>query len=245
MELSVNQEYLKWRVLPVLVLSASLFFPLSEADAETARDSQQAGTETFMSWQSHAKLHHTVGNEHGDIVMGADGVEFRSEKGHALKWSFLEIRTFSLSAHSLDIQTYKNRNRHLPGMQHYRLDLDQAVPPEMAALLAREVRRPSQNIIPNPASPSIGNVLAHHRTLTGGTNGTLRFREDGIDYITGVAGDNRSWRWNDLQTLSKPDPYHLLVFGYRDTYTFDLKEPLPQSLLNRATDEVASHNVTE
>jgi hypothetical protein len=245
MELSVDRKYLKWHVLSVLVLSASLFFPFSEADAETARDFQQANTETSVSWQSLAKLHHTVGKEHGDIVIDANGIEFRSEKGRTLKWPFLEIRTFSLSAHSLDIQTYKNRNRHLPGMQPYRFDLDQAVPPEVAAVLAREVRRPSQNIVPNPASQVIGNVHVHHRTLTGGTNGTLRFREDGIDYITSVAGDNRSWRWSDLQTISKPDPYHLLVFGYRDTYTFDLKEPLPQSLLNRATDEVASHNVTE
>jgi hypothetical protein len=243
MELSMNREYLKWRVLPVLVLSASLFSHVPKAGGETAKDPKQAGLGTSMSWQSHAKLHHLVREEHGDIAMGAEGIEFRSGKGRTIKLPFLEIQTFSLSSHSLDIQTYKNRNGHLPGMQHYTFDLDQAVPPEVAAGLAREVRRPSQNVIPDPAAPSIRNVFAHHRTRTGGTNGTLRFREDGIDYVTSVAGDNRSWRWNDLQTLSEPDPYHLFVFGYRDTYTFDLKEPLPQALFNRLTDEVASSNV--
>jgi hypothetical protein len=245
MELSMNQECLKRRVLPVLVLSASLFSHVPKAGAQTAKDPIQAGSESALSWQSNAKLHHLFGEEHGEIVIGAEGVEFRSGKGRVLKLPFLEIQTFSLAPHSLAIETYMNRPRRLPGMQRYRFDLDEAIPPKVSAELAREVRRPSQNDIPDPAVPSIGNVLAHHRTRTGGTNGTLRFREDGIDYVTSVAGDNRSWRWNDLQTLSKPDPYHLFLFGYRDTYNFDLKEPLPQYLFNRVTDEVASHSVTE
>ena len=241
----MNQEYLKWRMLPVVVLSASLFFHIPKAGAETAKDPNQADTRISMSWQSHAKLHHFVGKEHGDIAMGADGIEFRSEKGRTLKWPFLEIQTFSLSSHRLDIRTYNNRNRHLPGMQRYRLDLEQAVPPEIAAGLARQVRRPSRNVIPDPGMTSISNVSVHHRTRTGGTNGTLRFREDGIDYVTSVASDNRSWRWNDLQTLSKPDPYHLLVFGYRDTYNFDLKEPLSQTVFNRSADQVSSSSMAE
>ncbi|HUZ95961.1 MAG TPA: hypothetical protein VMU57_13720, partial [Edaphobacter sp.] len=106
--------------------------------------------------------------------------------------------------------------RHLPGVERFRFHLDRAVPPEVAAELARDAQRPSQNAVPNPASQGIV-IPAHHRTLTGGTNGTLRFRDGGIDYVTNAAGDSRSWRWADLQTLSNPDPYHLLIFGYRDT----------------------------
>jgi len=60
-----------------------------------------------------------------------------------------------------------------------------------------------------------------------------------------TARDARSWRWADLETLSNPDPYHLLVFGYRDAYAFDLKEPLSQALFNRLTDEIDAHNAAE
>lgn len=233
-------------MLPVLVLSASLFFYIPKADAQTAKDLKPVGSaKVTTSWQSPAKLQHTMSKEHGTIVIGAEGVEFRSAKGRTLKWPFLEIKTFSLSSHSLALETYTNRNRHLPGMQRYRFAFDQAVPPAVAAELGREVQRPSRNAVPDPASTGIREVFAHHRTRTGGTNGTLRFREDGIDYVTNVAEDNRSWRWADLQTLSKPDPYHLLVFGYRDTYAFDLKETVSQSLFNRLTNEVASHNESE
>ena len=129
----------------------------------------------------------------------------------------------------------------MPGIERYSFRLAETVPPEVASELAQEVQRPSKNSVPNPASEGIF-IAAHHRTLTGGTNGILRFRNDGIDYVTSIAGDSRSWRWADLQTLSDPDPYHLFVFGYRDTYTFDLKAPLSRKLLDWATDQIFTHN---
>jgi hypothetical protein len=126
-------------------------------------------------------------------------------------------------------------------MQRFRFDLDQAVPPEIAAELSLKIQRPSQNAVPDPALQGVV-IPAHHRTLTGGTNGALRLSDGGIDYVTGVRGDSRSWRWDDLQTLSDPDPFHLLVFGYRDTYTFDLKEPLSRSLFYRMVNALDAHN---
>jgi hypothetical protein len=200
--------------------------------------------QTVLSWGSPAKLHQAIGSEKGDLTIGGDGIEFRSRKGRTVKWSFVEVQTFFLSPHTLAIETYENRKHRLPGMQRFRFDLDQAVPPQLAAELARKVQRPSQNAVPDPVSQGIV-IPAHHRTLTGGTNGTLRFSYGEIDYVTDTPGDSRSWRWADLQTLSDPDPYHLLVFGYRDTYTFDLKEPLPQSLFYRLVDAVDAHNTGE
>ena len=114
----------------------------------------------------------------------------------------------------------------------------------IAAELSRQIQRPSKNAVPDPASQGIV-IPAHHRTLTGGTNGTLHLSDSGIDYVTDVRGDSRSWRWADLQTLSDPDPFHLLVFGYRDTYNFDLKEPLPRSLFFRLVDALDSNNLAE
>ena len=107
----------------------------------------------------------------------------------------------------------------------------------------KSVGRPVRNLsaggcqlrLPPPAT-----VLA-----SGGTksNGTLRFREEGIDYVTKSSQDSRSWRWADIQTIANQDPYHLIVFGYRETYSFDLKEPLPPELYDRVTDAVYEHSV--
>ncbi len=238
----MNRKRLKWCACPVLVLAASLSPYLPRAGAEIAQNCMQAGPEkTPSSWQSPAKLHHVVGSEKGDLVIDADGIEFRSAKGQRMKLPYLEVQTFLLSSHSLAIESYQNRKKHLPGVERYRFDLSENVPPELAAELARKIQRPSQNAVPDPEAQGIV-IPAHHRTHTGGTNGTLRIRDGGIDYVTNVPGDSRSWRWADLQTLSDPDPYHLFVFGYRDTYTFDLKEPLSQSLFYRMVDALDAHN---
>ncbi len=76
----------------------------------------------------------------------------------------------------------------------------------------------------------------------GGSNGLLRIRQQGIDYVTAQPGQSRSWRWQDLQTVSNPDPYHLFVFGYRDSYAFDLKDSLTRQVFNHISDEIWTHN---
>ena len=194
-----------------------------------------------LTWRSPAMLHKTIGKENGEIVIDDAGVEFRPARGTTFNLAFLDIQTFRLSPRRLEIETYKNRTHHRPGMQRYRFELSQDVPSTVAAELARGVRRPSQNAVLDPALPNLENIPAHHRTRTGGTNGILRFGQGGMEYVTSTSGDSRSWRWADLQTISNPAPYTLFVFGYRDTYTFDIKEPLSRALLNRLTDEIYSH----
>ena len=232
-------------VMPFLLLAASLPLFLSQAHAQNAQDRDQANArQTIKPWESPAKLHRAFGTEKGDLKIGAEGIEFRSQKGRIDKWPFLDVQTFRLSPKTLSIETYQNRKHHLPGMQRFRFDMDQDVPPALAAKLSTLIQRPSQNAVPDQALQGIL-IPAHHRTLTGGTNGTLRFSDDGIDYITDARGDSRSWRWADLQTLSDPDPFHLLVFGYRDTYSFDLKEPLPRSTFYRLVDALDKYSAAE
>jgi hypothetical protein len=232
-------------VMPVLALSVSLLVGRPQAVAQNAQDRPQvASRPTVLSWESPARLHQAIGREAGDFKVSGEGIEFRSHKGRTEKWPFVEVQTFLLFPRALTIETYQNRTHHLPGIQRFRFDLDKTVPPEIAAELSRQIQRPSKNAVPDPASQGIV-IPAHHRTLTGGTNGTLRLSDSGIDYATSVRGDSRSWRWADLETLSEPDNFHLLVFGYRDTYTFDLKEPLPRSSFYRLVDALDSHSMAE
>lgn len=238
----MNRRYLKRQRLFVLALSASLLPCFPGAGNVMAQSPKQASAEQpFVAWQSPAKLHRLVGTEKGDLRIGANGIEFQSANHGTEKWTFQDIQTFRLSPHGLAIETYQNRRQHLPGIERYRFDLGHAIPPTIAAELATEVQRPSQNAVPDTMLQSIA-VPAHHRTITGGTNGILRFRDDGIDYVSSTAADNRSWRWADLETVSNPDPWHLFVFGYRDTYAFDLKERVPRETLNHISREIWAHN---
>lgn len=234
------------RIISLLVIAATFTGIAIAAKAAQQPEKQKDESATAAArWESPARLHRSLDfRDRGILVIDAGGVQFRPTKGHRLSWTFEEIHTAYVAPHRLTIKSWSNRSLHLPGEREYRFDLTEVVPAVIAASLARAIGRPSQNAIPDADAdaPAIASIPARHRTLTRGTNGVLRFRRDGIDYVTASSGDSRSWRWADLQTLSNPDPYHLFIFGYRDTYTFDLKKALPRGLFDRMTDEIYSHS---
>jgi hypothetical protein len=192
-------------------------------------------------WQSPARMRKSIGSRPGTLKIDSAGIEFQPSKGTKYRWPYVEIKTFDLSSKTLILQGYQNKSLQRPGEKSFRFNLTNPVPPTVAAELARQVAKPTRNGDPDPKLESSASIPARHHRNFGGSNGTLRFSEGGIDYVT-TARDARSWRWADLETLSNPDPYHLFVFGYHDTYTFDLKQPLSQAQFNHLTDEIDSHN---
>ena len=85
---------------------------------------------------------------------------------------------------------------------------------------------------------------ARHRTRGGGTNGILRFRESGIDYVTDSGRGARSWRWADIQTIARRDSFHFSVGAYRETFDFQLKEPMSRALFERLWNEIYARGLT-
>jgi hypothetical protein len=228
-----------------LVIASNVYALGAFGQEPAVPNSPAAATTQMEPWQSDAHLRHALHRTRGMLKIDGRGVEFRPEKGSLLEWTFLDINTFFLLPHRLVITTYQNRRHHVFGVQRYKFDLEQAVPWQVAASLASGVQRPSQNAVPNPETRGMKTIRVHHRRHTGGTNGILVLRDGGLDYLSTVSHDSRSWRWGDLQTLSEPDPYHLLVFAYRDAYSFDLKEPLSRTLLNSLSDEIVGHQQNE
>jgi hypothetical protein len=215
-----------------------------EQSAQEREAPVSAPMATTLDWESQARLHHGLGSSQGTLALSQDGILFRPTTGSTLHWPFLEIQTFDLlSPHRLVITGYENRGWHEHGERKYRFDLSVAIPPDIAAELARRVAKPVRNADPNPAATSFATISARHRTLAGGTNGTLHFGPDGIDYLTTNGQGGRSWRWSDIQTLAKPDPFQLRVNSYRETFTFELKQPMSRELFDRLWDEIYAHDV--
>src|SRR5215471_828888 len=177
-----------------LSLSLSLSPSIPTVSASQDASSGQVGT---LSWQSKARLRHRPTSIPGDLVLDGQGVEFRPAKGSALRWPFAELRTIRLaSPEHLSLTSYSNRHWHWPGDKEFRFELSTPMPPAIAAALVGKVRKPAVNGDPDPRAPSFANIPARHRTRTGGTNGVLNFREDGIDYVTTGTNGGRSWRWD-------------------------------------------------
>lgn len=217
---------------------------VAELRGEVAEQPRQGQTPTSsdvattFGWESQARLHHGLGGTSGTLTLGQDGVVFRPTKGSPLHWPFLEIATFDLlRPRRLVITGYENRSWHRHGERKYRFDLSAGMPPDVAAELGRRVVKPVRNGNPTLAAPSFATIPARHRTLAGGTNGTLRFGTDGIDYLTTDGKGGRSWRWSDIETLANPDPFHLRVNGYLETFTFELKQAMPRELFDQLWNE--------
>lgn len=229
---------------PEIQATKRAWVPRAALRNNSASISRPPESATSLRWGSSAKLHRGLAKVSGTLIIDGAGVEFRPDKGSTIRWPFVEIQTLDLWPRRIVLIGYEKRGRFRPGVRRYRFDPGSEMPPSVAAKLLRRVGRPVRNGNPQPEASSIATLSAHHRTGLGGTksNGTLRFGEWGIDYVTSVGKDSRSWRWADIQTLSNTDPYHLTVFGYLETYSFDLKEPLKQKTYDGLNDEVYRHH---
>ena len=215
--------------------------PFAAAPPPQIQPGSAASTATH--WQSTARLRHLISKTSGTIVINDRGVEFTPKKGSPLRWSYVEIQSFRLTAKRLNLTTYQNRSWHFPGDREFHFDLKDPVPPAVAEEFARRVQKPVKNGRPNPAASGFASLQARRRTFGGGTNGVLHFRNSGIDYVTSKGRGSRSWRWSDIQTVANPDPYHFRVHGYRETFEFELKQPMSRKLFDRLWDAVYARDL--
>ncbi|HEV2234718.1 MAG TPA: hypothetical protein VGV68_15105 [Terriglobia bacterium] len=196
-----------------------------------------------LIWQSPARLHHGLRTVRGTLMVDANGIEFRSDQRNSHRWPFGEIQTFDLATHRFVLTSYENRGWHQPGDRRYRFDFSQTMPPSVAAELSLRVIKPVRNGDPDPNHPAFATIPARHTTRTGGSSGVLRFGGNGIDYVTPTQRDSRSWKWSDIQTIANPDAFHLRVGAYRETFEFELKEPMSKELFDRLWDYVYSRDL--
>jgi hypothetical protein len=187
-------------------------------------------------WQSAARWHRTLEKSvQGTLLIDDAGVEFQAPKLKE-RWAWLDIYSFDLSVRELTLISYQSRHWHEPGDQRFHFTLAQSIPPNVASELTTRVARPVRNGDPQPLAAATAEIPAHRRAFSGGSNGVIRLRNDGIDYVTKDGRDARSWRWGDIETIASPNPWELRVGGYREITEFDLKQPMPRELFERVWD---------
>lgn len=198
------------------------------------------------AWEYPARLRHgMIGSRAGTLRADSQGIEFVPVAGASTRWAFTEIKDLDLQKDRMVVVGYENRKWDIPGTRRFELEFEREITPAIAASLTEKIDRPVRNRVPDPDAPAITVIAVRRSGNFGGSNGLLRIRLQGIDYVTAQPGQSRSWRWLDLQTLSNPDPFHLFVFGYRDSFAFDLKEPLSRKVFNHLSDEIWTHNESD
>ncbi len=229
----------------IVLLSLLVFWAVGVSFASRGAPQVSPGSRTTAGqWQSAAQWKHLITKTRGMLMINDQGVEFRPNKGSPLRWSYVEIQSFHVRSHHLDLESYENRSWHLHGDRAFHFKLKSAVPPGVATEFSRRVGKPAIDAVPSPDAHAFAALPARHRTFGGGTNGVLRFRQGGIDYVTTSGRGSRSWRWADIETIAHPDPYHFCVQGYRETFEFELKKPMSRKLFDRLWDDVYGRGLT-
>ncbi len=190
------------------------------------------------AWQTSAKWERTLEpGVRGTLVMDDQGVAFHTGRG-AIDWPYQQIRTLDLTTKELVVGTYENRRWNTPGQRSYHFRLSQPMPPDVARQLTAHIGKPVRDAVPEPSSSALAVIPAHRRARFGGSNGVLRLKTDGIDFVSTDGRHSGSWRWADLQTLANPNPYELRLTGYREIVAFDLKAPLNRAIYEKLWDRL-------
>jgi hypothetical protein len=109
----------------------------------------------------------------------------------------------------------------------YEFRLDEDHGSDLAKFLAERLKRPVIGAY-DVGSNDHFNVPAYHRHLFGGAHGVLAIGPDGIQFKTETKADSRTWLYRDIQTIGSSGPFNFRISTESETYSFDLKERLPE-----------------
>ena len=176
-----------------------------------------------QGWRVPARLHHgIVLQTRGELAIGGDGLRFTAAQGDVLAWRYADIATLDLAPRALTVVAYAPRRWHLPGLRRWRFDFARELSPAEATRMEAALGRPVRDAVPDPAGPAWLELAAY----ADGHNGQLRLTDAGIDFVTATPGAARHFGWRDIETLIRPDAWHLGVDGYRERWEARLKQPL-------------------
>lgn len=169
-------------------------------------------------------------NEPGELEITAEGFAYTSLSGKTnLKLPFGGIRKADLSdPNRIRIETYDRSKIRAGANRVYTFHLKGAtLNDHLRRFVAEHVARPAIASYPLDSEPGY-TIPAYHRNLLGGTSGTLEIGRAGIRFVSTAAKESRTWPFHDIESIGSPDPFHFRVSTYSETYTFDLKQRLPE-----------------
>ena len=169
-------------------------------------------------------------DESGQLTIDDEGITYRSDNGKiSLEFAYVDILKVNLSRPDvIRLQTYDRLKRKLTRNRTYKFRLKEDVADSrVARFLIQCLERPLVGDY-ELAGESPGGIPVYHRHRLRGCHGVLRITEEGIRFLSDKPKDSRSWLYRDLETIGSSNPFSLRVRSYVETYTFDLKDRVPE-----------------
>jgi hypothetical protein len=176
------------------------------------------------------KHDHSLGSCEGKLVLTDRDIRYEASNGkHSRSWAYIDIQKLDVaSPMRLVLKTFESHSwKKLESDKVFEFSLlDAKLGPEQQEFLRERLKRPMVARLAEKSDQDFDILLVRHRHRLGGCEGQLSVEEERLIYLTDHAKDNRVWKLRDIETLGAPDPYHLRVTTYNETFTFDLKSPL-------------------
>jgi hypothetical protein len=181
------------------------------------------------SFQLRVKHDHTFGSCEGKLLLGDREIRYEAADGkHSRTWAYHDVQKLDVASFTrLVLKTFESQSwKKLEKDKVFEFSLlDNKMTPEQQEFLRAKLSRPMVARLVEKADDKML-LPVRHRHALGGCEGQLSVEEDRLIYLTDHASDNRVWILSDVETIGSPDPYHLRVTTYNETFTFDLKSPL-------------------
>jgi hypothetical protein len=221
-----------------LVLLAGWLAPI-RASAQDDASSPKAGE--VMSIATYKVRHdHAIGSGAGELVMRADGFEFRGEGDeaeHSRTWRDEDIKRIEIRAGEIEIFAYeaarlpvlpkqlpwvdKTKAIHAGTERQYEFHLveGEVAPDVVRALLVRFKRPLATTVVPNAPEDSgalLFEIPVFHRHVSGGESGVLRIYESHVVFDAEMADHSRHWRYSDIRDVGRLGRWKFEIATWED-----------------------------
>ena len=173
--------------------------------------------------------------ERGRLVFSNSGAAYRSQNEKtSIEIAYVDILEADLSdPRKIRLETYDIVKRRLLEHRSYEFELAEDHGSDLARFLAERLKRPIIGAY-DVGGEGRFSVPAYHRHVFGGAHGVMEIGPDGIQFKTDTKADSRTWLYRDIQTIGSSGPFNFRISTASETYTFDLKERLPEKAYDLA-----------
>lgn len=186
---------------------------------------------------------HFMGGCNGTLVLDERGVRYETNhQTDARSWSYEDIKEFEIERdRRIKLYSYEDRSNWRLGADkifEFTWSDESISSQQVYEYLRSHTRRPvAASLIPAEVGPVSFDLPAKHLGILKGNQGRLQFSGGGIVFRASKERGSRSWRYEDLESISSAGPYDLTLTTYeqqrfhyasRRAYNFQLKEALPR-----------------
>jgi hypothetical protein len=156
----------------------------------------------------------------GVLTVDESGVAYAGPKAQNWSWKFQDIQRLTLAPDRITVLTYED-NRYLLGADRSYEFTGHLPAPELYSLL---------------------NGRLDQRFVAAVAETTLSFGADAIVWSTPSKDDSRTWRYQDIATISSSGPFDFTITTLEKTFHFQLKQPLAEPQYNELWMQIEKKN---